>query len=136
MVPVAPIITGVTCIFTFRLLLLLLLLLLLFYLSDEAMDLTIRGSIPGRKQQILLFSERSRKTPGPIQLPIQWEPAVLSLVLSSGNVTLTTYLNLVLRLWMSGTILLLPSCAFMSFTGITLSLSVVFKTCSVIHVDT
>jgi hypothetical protein len=38
------------------------------------MGWTIRGSIPGRRQHILLFSKRSRKTLGSIQYPIQRVP--------------------------------------------------------------
>jgi hypothetical protein len=61
-----------------------------------------RGSIPGRGEMIFPLASVSRPALGPIQLPVQWVPGVLSPSLKLGlDVTVTTHPHLVPRSIMS-----------------------------------
>ena len=68
-------------------------------------------------QETFLFSKMSRPALGPTQPPIHWVPGSFPGSKEVGALKLTTHLNLVLRLRMSGTIPLLPLYAFMVWTG-------------------
>ena len=111
-------------------------LLLLLYFSIEAVRWTIRGSIPGRWEQIVLFSKMPRKNLGPIQPLFSGYrgtyPSVKRRERDAENVLLH---NLVPRVRMSGALPLLSVCSFMSCTGTNLLL-LVFTTCFLIPVET
>jgi hypothetical protein len=86
--------------------------------SDTGLSTGRSRFVPWQGQRIFPLSSVSGPALGPTQLPVQWVPGVLSQgVKRDRGVTLTTYLHLVPRSWMSKNYSSSPPSASMACSG-------------------